>query len=52
MDNRSIFLYFVTIDPGCKLRVLPASGPARDYVSEKGCLPPRCGVTEWEEQSV
>jgi hypothetical protein len=52
MDNRLIFLYFVEIVPDCILIVWPASVPAREYVSWKGYVPSRCGVTEWEDQSV
>ena len=52
MDNRLIFLYFVKIAKACILRVLSASVPAREYVDGKGRVPARCGVTEWEDQSV
>jgi len=52
MDNRLIFLYFVEIAQGCSMRVLPASFPFGENVSEKGLLPPRSGVTEREDQSV
>ena len=52
MDNRLIFLYFVRIAKLCSLIVLLASVPFGGYVDGTGFLQDRCGVTEWEDQSV
>jgi hypothetical protein len=52
MDNRLIFLYFVKIAQTCIERALSASALAREYVDEEVLVPVRCGVTEWEDQSV
>lgn len=52
MDNRLIFLYFVRIVKGLSLIVLLASVSFGRYVDGTGFLRFRCGVTEWEDQSV
>ena len=52
MDNRLIFLYFVQIAKGSSLIVLLASTPFGEHVDGTGFLAFRCGVTEWEDQSV
>lgn len=52
MDNRLIFLYFVRIVQDWQLIVLSASGSFGSYVYGTGFCQARCGVTEWENQSV
>jgi hypothetical protein len=52
MDNRLIFLYFVEIAQTFIERALSASAPAREYVDGEVLVTVRCGVTEWEDQSV
>jgi hypothetical protein len=52
MDNRSKFLYFMTIDKRSVPIVFLASVPAREHVERKGRAESRSGATEWEDQSV